>query len=380
MEAATVGHIGERGPLAGYDLEFLGDRLKKQFKRREVFKGGFAGLAALAAATGAGSTASAAEAVASLGLIPEDLPEKRLRAAFSEIGARHTWVARGMDTSKFFGDLLGVEVTSYDGQFTLDKQLQDMQDIASQDWDFVAVHPSASNALLDPANAIIAKGIPLIAMDTRLVQDPEEWANFGHLTFLEPDNVYMGETMAKTLFDAIGGEGQVIHTQGQLAHTGAQGRAQGFQNVLKQYPNIEVVDDTPGDWDINLVSTLWQDLLQRYPDVRGGFFHDDDTALAASEVVSQAGKQNQVKIVGVNGLRNACEAILEDRLLATVINPTGRIHGGAVWAGYLQVSGTDRFQGIQGNQEMPKFIRTDGGPITKDNAAGYIWLGDNLLY
>ncbi len=27
---------------------------------------------------------------------------------------------------------------------------------------------------------------------------------------------------------------------------------------------------------------------------------------------------------------------------------------------------------------MPKFIRTDGGPITQDNAAGYIWLHDNL--
>jgi len=375
-----VGSIVERGSLAGQDLEFLGDRLKKQFKRREMFKGGFAGLAALAAATGVGETVTAKEAVASLGLIPEDLPEKRFRAAFSEIGAQHTWVSRGMETSKFFGDLLGVEVTSYDGQFTLDKQLQDMQDIANQDWDFVAVHPSASNALLDPANAIIAKGISLIAMDTRLVQDPEEFANFGHLTYLEPDNVYMGETMTKLLFDAIGGEGQVIHTQGQLAHTGAQGRAQGFHNILKQYPNIEVVDETPGNWDINLVSSLWQDLLQRYPDVKGGFFHDDDTALAASEVVAQAGKQDQIKIVGVNGLRNACEAILEDRLLATVINPTGRIHGGAVWAGYLRVSGTDRFQGYQGNQEMPKFIRTDGGPITKDNAAGYIWLGDNLLY
>ncbi|MDP9363588.1 MAG: sugar ABC transporter substrate-binding protein [Chloroflexota bacterium] len=376
-----MGEIASRGPLAGRDLEVVGDRLKKQLKTsRRGFMGGFASLSALAAATGVGLHLSAREALASLGLQPEDLPEKRFRAAFSEVGAQSTWVSRGIETSQFFGDLLGVEVQSYDGQLTLDKQLQDMQDIANQDWDFVAVHPSASNALLDPANAIIAKGTPLIDMDTRLVQDPAEFANFGHLTYLEPDNIYMGETVAKQLFDAIGGEGQVIHTQGQLGHTGAQGRAQGFANMLEQYPNIEVVDETPGNWDINQVSPLWQDLLQRYPDVRGGFFHSDDMALAASEVVSQAGRQDQVKIVGVDGLRNACEAILEDRLLASVINPTGRIHGGAVWAGYLTVSGTDKHQGFGGNTAIPKFIRTDGGPITKDNAAGYIWLGDNLLY
>jgi len=363
----------KRGPLAGQRLDVIGDDFKKL--NRRGFVGGFATLSALALATGVGRTASAKEAVASLGLIQDDLPEKKYRAAFSEVGAQSTWVSRGIETSAFFGDLLGVDVTSYDGQLLVEKQLQDMQDIANQEWDFVAVHPSASNALIDPANLIIEKGIPLIDMDTRLVQDPAEFANYGHLTFLEPDNIYMGETVAKILFDTIGGEGQVIHTQGQLAHTGAQGRAQGFNNMLQQYPNIEVVDDTPGDWDINVVSPLWQDLLQRFPDVKGGYFHSDDMALAATEVVSQAGMQDQVKIVGVDGLRNACDAILADRLLASVINPTGRIHGGAVWVGYLTTSGADKNQG-----ETPKFIRTDGGPITKDNAPGYIWLGENLLY
>jgi ribose transport system substrate-binding protein len=85
--------------------------------------------------------------------------------------------------------------------------------------------------------------------------------------------------------------------------------------------------------------------------------------------------QDQVKVVGVDGLKNASEAILEDRMLASVINPSGRIHGGAIWAGYLTVSGTDMAEG-----GVPKFIRTDGGPITKDNAAGYIWLHDNMQY
>ena len=359
--------------LSELQREEIGDKIKKMTRRGVV--GGFAGISALAVSLGVGTRVTAAEAIRSVGLIPEDLPEKRFRAAFSEVGNQSTWVARGRDTSIFFGNLLGVEVTSYDGQLLVEKQLQDMQDIANQDWDFVAVHPSSSNALIDPANAIIAKGIPLIDMDTRLVQDPAEFAQFGHLTYFEPDNIYMGETVAKQLFDAIGGEGQVIHTQGQLGHTGAQGRAQGFTNMLQQYPNIEVVDETPGDWDINKVSPLWQDLLQRYPDVKGGFFHSDDMALAASEVVQQAGAADRVKLVGVDGLQNACEAILADRLFASVINPTGRIHGGAVWAGYLVASGTDRHEG-----EIPKFIRTDGGPITKDNAAGFIWLGNNLQY
>ena len=84
-----------------------------------------------------------------------------------------------METAKFFGDLLGVEVTSFDGEFSVEKQLQDLQTISSQGFDFVAVHPSASDALVDAANQIIAPGVPLIDMDTRLVQDPEEFASLG---------------------------------------------------------------------------------------------------------------------------------------------------------------------------------------------------------
>jgi ribose transport system substrate-binding protein len=375
LEEFEMGEIAPRGPLAGLELEFIGDRLKKRFKRRDTFRGGFATLGALAMAAGVGRERTAAQGLASLGLLPEDLPSKKYTAATSEVGAASTWVSHGMETAKFFGDLLGVDVTSTDGEFSPEKQLQDLQTIASQDFDFVAVHPSASDALIDGANQILAKGIPLIDMDTRLVQDPEEFANYGHLTYLEPDNIYMGSTMAQALFEAIGGEGQVIHTQGLLSHTGAQGRAEGFHRVLKNYPNIEVVDETPGDWKVEQVASLWQDLLQRFPDVKGGFFHSDDMALAAQSVVEAAGKQDQIILTGVDGLKNACEAILADKLHASVINPSGRIHGGAIWAGYLTVSDTDMAEGT-----IPKFIRTDGGPITKDNAAGYIWLHDNMQY
>lgn len=344
---------------------------------RRGFMGGFAGLVGMAMAAGWRPGMTRAEGLSALNILPEDLPAKQFKAAFSEIALASTWVSHGAETTKFFGDLLGVEVESFDANFLIEQQLQDMQQIATADYDFVAIHPSASDAFLEPADQIIAKGTPLIVMDTRLIQDPETFANYGHLTYIEPDNIYMGQTVAKVLFDTIGGEGEVIHTQGQLSHTGAQGRAEGFNQLLESYPNITVVDDTPGDWQADQVASLWQDLLQQYPNVKGGYFHSDDMALAAQSVVESAGMQDQVKIVGVDGLRNACEAILADKLLASVINPSGRIHGGALWAGYLTVSGTDNYQGDGG---MPKFIRADGGPIVKDNAAGYIWLGDNYQY
>jgi ribose transport system substrate-binding protein len=365
--------MAERGPLAGQPLEQIGDRLKRRLKRddlplsRRGFFGGFAALAALAAAA---KVEGRGPSIAKLGLLPEDLPEKRFRAAYSEIGMACSWCVRGAETATFFGDLLGVEVTVYDGQLSADKQRQDIEDIAGKDWDFVAIHPLAINNYVDPVREIIAKGTPVVDMDTKLADDLDA---LGALTFLEPDNIYMGETMAKALFDAIGGEGEVIHTQGALTHTGAQGRAQGFRNVLEQYPGIQVVDETPADWDINKTAAIWTDLLSRFPNVKGGFFHNDDMALAAYSVVEQQGLTDQIKMIGIDGMQPACAAGRDGKLIASVINPTGRIHGGAMWTAYLTITESDKHQG-----GVPKFIRTDGGPITPDNAEGFIWLGDNL--
>jgi ribose transport system substrate-binding protein len=342
---------------------------------RRGFVGGGAALGALVAMGGLRPGVTSAEALSNLGILPDDLPAKKYKMATIEVGAASTWVSYGIETSKFVGSLLGVEVEPFDGQFDPANQLSAFQTVAQGTYDFVAVHPAASDALIDGADAVIAKGWPLVVMDTRVIQDPEAFANYGHLTFLEPDNIAMGFTVANELFKAIGGEGEVIHTQGQLGHTGAQGRAEGFKRALEAYPNIKVVDEQPGDWQVEKVATLWQDLLQRFPNVKGGFFHSDDMALAASAVVQSAGKQDQIKLVGVDGQKNACEAIIDGRLTASVINPSGRIHGGAIWAGYLKVSGTDQHPG-----DMPKFIRTDGGPITADNAPGYLWLGYNHLY
>ena len=85
-------------------------------------------------------------------------------------------------------------------------------------------------------------------------------------------------------------------------------------------------------------------------------------ALAAQSVVEAAGKQDQILLVGVDGLKNACEAILADKLLASVINPAAASTVGDL--GRLP----DRLRHGHGRGDIPKFIRTDGGPITKDNA------------
>lgn len=112
--------------------------------------------------------------------------------------------------------------------------------------------------------------------------------------------------------------------------------------------------------------------LARHPNLRAGFCHNNDMAMAALRSVQKAGKQAQVVIGGINGMQPACAAVQRGELMATAINPTGRIHGGAVWIGYYLATRGD-------GESVPKFIRMDGGIVNAENAAGYFWLGDHLM-
>ena len=160
---------------------------------------------------------------------------------------------------------------------------------------------------------------------------------------------------------------------GADSHTGAQGRAKGFNTVVKQFPNIEVLDTQPADWDVSKAARLWETYLTKYPQIDAAFFHNDDMALAAANIMKARNRTN-ILIGGVDAMPPAIQAVSEGRMFATVRNPSCRIHGGAIVAGVAAVTG-----GEKSGQGIPKHVITDGPVVTKANAAGMQWMEDHFL-
>src|ERR1700722_8425019 len=212
--------------------------------------------------------------------------EKPLKAAFSNAGLQATWCAQGKQAAEWWGKLFNVEVTWFDGQLDAVKQRAAIDNMASQKWDFVAIQAFGIGTLTQPVNKMIDAGTPVIDMDTLIA--PLDSINVH--SFLAPDNEFMGASVTQALVDAIGGEGTIIMTQGALGHTGAQGRARGFQSVVKKFPKIQVLDSQPADWDVTKVARIWETLLTKYPKIDAAFFHNDDMALAAYKVMQAKGR------------------------------------------------------------------------------------------
>ena len=62
------------------------------------------------------------------------------------------------------------------------------------------------------------------------------------------DDMAIGKATASALFEAIGGEGQVAELQGLLGDDSATNRHAAFEEALKDYPDIEVVDSQTASW------------------------------------------------------------------------------------------------------------------------------------
>jgi len=216
---------------------------------------------------------------------------------------------------------------------------------------------------------MIDAGTPVIDMDTLIAPLDQISVH----SFLAPDNEFMGASVTQALVTALNGKGKIIMTQGALGHTGAQGRAKGFESVVKQYPGIEVLDTQPADWDVSKTARLWETYLTKYPQIDAAFFHNDDMALAASNIM-KAHNRTGILIGGVDAMPPAIQAVTEGRMFATVRNPSCRIHGGAVVAGVAAVTA-----GEKSGKGIPKHVITDGPVVTKANAAGMQWMEDHFL-
>ncbi|MBV9230519.1 MAG: sugar ABC transporter substrate-binding protein [Chloroflexi bacterium] len=332
-----------------------------ELSRRGFLGGlGIAGMGGLLAACG-GSTTSNQSSGSSIGSPPNG---KRLKAAYTNNNLGATWCAQGKQTAETWGKWFGVDVTWYDGGGSVDQQRKALDDIATKKWDFVAIQAVGVDTLIDPVKQLIDNGIPVIQMDTEI----DSSHNTKITTFLEPDNVYMGEASSTALFEKIGGKGNVIMTWGALGHTGAQGRAKGFKQALAKYPDIHLIAEDSANWDVNQVTQLWENYLVKYKDIAGGFFHNDDMALAGAKVIQNAGRN--IPISGVDAMQPAIQAVLNGTMVATVRNPSCRIHWGAMVIGILAATGV---------KNIPTDILADGPVVTQRNAQGLTFMEDQFL-
>jgi ribose transport system substrate-binding protein len=296
-----------------------------------------------------------------------------LRAAFSNAGLQSTWCALGKQTAELWGDLLDIDVQWFDGEFDPEKQRNKIDQIVDQDWDFCCFQAVAIDALAAPVRHLKERGVPVISMDT-LIVPMDKLRETGVWMQVTPDHVFMAESSTRELMRRIGGKGKVIHIGGLSAHSGARDRRTGFENVVRDYPDVEVLGGGViwCDWKKQKARDTFESLLeQEKSPIAGAFFHSDDMALACVPALANTLHRDMV-ITAVDGQKEGLQAVRDGQLAGTTVNPVCRIHRTALTLAQFMVRNQEKIE------EVPELVITPGPLVTPEtgNLEAMLYLAD----
>jgi ABC-type sugar transport system substrate-binding protein len=206
-------------------------------------------------------------------------------------------------------------VTNANKQLT--KQISDIQDLLNQGAQLLIVAPVNSDGL-DPALAAAkAKGVPVLTIDRKVTNT----ACSDYLAFIGSDFADQGKRAADALGKVTNGTANVAILLGSSGNNVTDQRTSGFKDqAAAKYPGLKIVASQTGDFERSKGQQVAEQLLQSNPDINAIYAENDEMGLGAVQAVLSAGKQpgKDVKIVSVDGTRNAVQAIVDGQYNAVI--------------------------------------------------------------
>jgi len=201
-------------------------------------------------------------------------------------------------------------------------------------------------------------GIPVVLSDRAVkVSDPSLY-----VTFLGSDFVEEGRRAAEAVAKLTGGKANIAELVGTVGSAPAIDRKKGFEEVLTKYPDMKIIMSQSGDFTRAKGKEVMEAFLKapNAKDINVLFAHNDDMALGAIQAMEEAGiKPGQdIKIVSIDGVRGAFEAMKDGKLNVTVeCNPL------------LGPQLFDLIEKVANKQEIPKRVVSQEGVYEQSQAA-----------
>ncbi len=250
---------------------------------------------------------------------PESAPSSRGAIGFSALTLKNPFFKIIADNMAAEGRKHGFDVIVVDAERDPKTQAEHVDSFIAQNVTAIVLNPVDREAVGTAIRSANDAGIPVFTCDLQCEAPGITIA--GHVG---TDNVQGGRLAGEAMLEALqeqGGKVLILHFA--QANSCVE-RVQGFREVIDRH-NTEHPDESielfelegGGLQDEGFRAT--SDALQTHPDLRGIFAINDPSALGAWTALQQAGRQDQVVIVGFDGQLEGKQAIRDGKIYADPI-------------------------------------------------------------
>ena len=184
------------------------------------------------------------------------------------------------------------------------KQVADIEDLlATRNIDGLVVLPFESEPLTDPVKQVKAAGKFVTVVDRGLAEEGIEDL------YVAGDNAAFGRVAGQYFRDNLKPGAKIVVLRG-IPTTLDNERVEAFQAALEG-SDKEILDMQYGNWNRDDAFNVMQDYLAKYPEIDAVWAADDDMAVGVLEAIAQAGREDQMVVVGGAGMKDIIKRIMD---------------------------------------------------------------------
>lgn len=224
------------------------------------------------------------------------------------------WKAE-VDTAVAEAEKLGYDTTVDAHGNDPDKQNQFIDAAISKKVVAIILDPAGADESIGAVQKATDAGIPVFLVNAEISEQGIAKAQI-------VSNNAQGATLgAQAWAEAVGGKGEYVELFGNPTDNNAQVRSDGYAGVISQYPDLKLVQTETANWDRAQGKEKMEILLSAHPNIVGVVSGNDEMALGAIQALKDAGKLDQVKVLGFDGNDDAVAAVKAGEMVATVLQP-----------------------------------------------------------
>jgi ribose transport system substrate-binding protein len=260
-------------------------------------------VAAMSAALVLTATAGASSRSVRVGVVLKGLDNPFFVAMYegarAEVGRRHVIATFRAATN----------VTDFGGQAARAREL-----VRSGKHDCYILNPLSGTNLVPSFRGIRR---PIVNVDSPIDRAAARRAGMRIDTYIGTDDVAAGELAAKGMVTRFPNGGEVALIGGYAGNVGSIRRLGGFARGVAG-TKLKIVARVNADYDRPKAQLAARRTLERHPRVVGFFAANDVMALGIADAVQAAGKRGAVKVMGMDAIPAALDAVRAGVLTATV--------------------------------------------------------------